>query len=133
MANIFALGAAIIRDGRILLVRTRRHPKTWQFPGGIWETGEKVMDGLSRELREELPGIRFKIYRLVGIYWGKVYKDGVICLQVYRVNLWTKQEASELRLGDELLEARWVDDTDELNLANPTAQAIAILKKRGDL
>ena len=57
----------------------------------------------------------------------------MICLQVYRVNLWTKQDASELRLGDELLEARWVDDTDELNLANPTAQAIVILKERGDL
>ena len=57
MANIFALGAAVIRDGRILLVRTRRHPKTWQFLGGIWENGEKVIDGLSREIREELPGI----------------------------------------------------------------------------
>ena len=53
------VAAGVVRDraGRVLLAR--RHADThqggkWEFPGGKLEPGEPVLEGLRRELREEL-------------------------------------------------------------------------------
>ncbi len=49
--------AVIIRNSRVLVCQrkhTSRYPLKWEFPGGKVEPGESVLDGLQRELREEL-------------------------------------------------------------------------------
>ncbi len=52
-------GAAILRDGRLLLVRRRRAPEPdhWGLPGGKVDFMETVPDAVIREIDEEL-GIR---------------------------------------------------------------------------
>ena len=127
------VGAAIIKQRKILLVLTRKHPRTFIFPGGRVEEGETPEECITRELREELPGLRFRIQKFLGVYWGSIYRDGEIRLIVYRVSLWTRKTANDLNLGDEILEARWVENPDELNLADPTAQAITVLRNGGEL
>lgn len=99
------VGAAIIKHGEILLVRPEKHPRTWIFPGGRWEVNESVTEGLARELREELPGLRFRIRKFLGVYMGNVNQSERIRLIVYRVSLWTNLDVSEFKLGDELHEA----------------------------
>jgi 8-oxo-dGTP diphosphatase len=51
------VGAAIVRDGRVLAAR-RTHPAEtagrWEFPGGKVEPGEDPDAALVREIREEL-------------------------------------------------------------------------------
>ena len=51
------MGAAIIRDGRVLAAR-RTAPASaagrWEFPGGKVEPGESHADSLVREIDEEL-------------------------------------------------------------------------------
>ena len=44
--------AVIVRDGKMLLLRTKTTGKYW-FPGGGIEVSESLPDGLDREVREE--------------------------------------------------------------------------------
>lgn len=57
------VGAAIVRDGRVLAAR-RTRPSTaagrWEFPGGKVEDGESPVDALVREIGEEL-GVTFAV------------------------------------------------------------------------
>jgi 8-oxo-dGTP diphosphatase len=51
------VGAALIRDGRVLASRRTEPPRLaglWEFPGGKVEDGESDEQALVRELREEL-------------------------------------------------------------------------------
>ncbi len=51
------VGAAIIRDGRVLAARRTAPPEAagrWEFPGGKVEPGEDPDDALVREISEEL-------------------------------------------------------------------------------
>jgi 8-oxo-dGTP diphosphatase len=64
------VGAAIIRDGRVLAAR-RTAPASaagrWEFPGGKVEPGETESESLVREVEEEL-GLRIRIDRwLTGV------------------------------------------------------------------
>jgi 8-oxo-dGTP diphosphatase len=49
------VGALIFEDGRILLVERGKEPLKgyWSIPGGIVETGEKLEEGVRREVAEE--------------------------------------------------------------------------------
>jgi 8-oxo-dGTP diphosphatase len=51
------VGAAVLRDGRVLASRRTEPPRLaglWEFPGGKVEPGEADGEALVRELREEL-------------------------------------------------------------------------------
>jgi len=50
-----AVGAVILLDGQVLLVRRAYAPKKdqWSLPAGFMEYGERQMDALAREVREE--------------------------------------------------------------------------------
>ena len=49
------MGALIFEDGKILLVERGKEPLKgyWSIPGGILETGEKLEEGIRREVAEE--------------------------------------------------------------------------------
>jgi len=49
------VGALIFENGRILLVERGKEPLKgyWSLPGGILETGEKLEEGIRREVAEE--------------------------------------------------------------------------------
>lgn len=59
-------GAAILRDGRLLLVQRRRMPEAghWGLPGGKVDPYETVPDAVAREILEEL-GLRIVADRLL--------------------------------------------------------------------
>ena len=60
MTGVRVVGAAVVRDGRVLASR-RTEPERlaglWEFPGGKVEPGESDEAALARELVEEL-GVR---------------------------------------------------------------------------
>ena len=105
-----AVSAAIIRDGKVLVVRRARKPaqNLYTFPGGAVETGETLAEAAIREVREEtqlviepvgLAGHREAIIRDAE---GKVERHFVIlCLAA-------RWRAGEPKLNEELDDARWV-------------------------
>jgi 8-oxo-dGTP diphosphatase len=50
-----AVSAAIVRDGRVLVVRRARSPAlgVYTLPGGVLEAGETLVEAVTREVREE--------------------------------------------------------------------------------
>lgn len=52
---IVGVGAVIVRDGRVLIVRRRYEPLAgrWSLPGGTLELGETLEAGVAREMQEE--------------------------------------------------------------------------------
>ena len=105
-----AVSAAIIRDGKVLIVRRARPPAYGVFtlPGGGVEAGETLHEAVIREVLEEtaltitplgLAGHREVIGRDRD---GKVERHFVILPFAAR---WV---AGEIALNDELAEARWL-------------------------
>ncbi|RLF98764.1 MAG: NUDIX hydrolase, partial [Thaumarchaeota archaeon] len=64
-----AVGAFIIRDGKILLIRRAYEPCAgkWSVPGGAIKLGETTIDALRREIFEEL-GVKLRSIKLLDIY-----------------------------------------------------------------
>ena len=61
-------GAAIMRDGRLLLVERRKIPEAghWNLPGGKVDFLERVEDAVLREIREEI-GVEIALEGLLGV------------------------------------------------------------------
>ena len=107
------VGAAVLRDGRVLASRRTEPPRLaglWEFPGGKVEPGEDDTRALVRELREEL-----QVEVEVGDRLGEDLPIGVTgVLRVYVCRLLRGEPAlvdhDEHRwLGhDELLDVPWI-------------------------
>jgi 8-oxo-dGTP diphosphatase len=109
-----AVSAAIIRGGKVLVVRRARRPalNLYTLPGGAVELGEPLIDAVVREVREEtslsvepvaLAGHREVIARDAQ---GRIERHFVILCFAAR---WL---AGEPILNDELDDARWVDPSE---------------------
>jgi ADP-ribose pyrophosphatase YjhB (NUDIX family) len=105
-----AVSAAIIRDGKVLVVRRARNPALsfYTLPGGGVETGETLVQAVTREVREEtaleiepvaLAGHREAIVRDAQ---GRVERHFVILCFAAR---WLSGEPA---LNEELDDARWL-------------------------
>ena len=105
-----AVSAAIIRDGKVLVVRRARKPaqNLYTLPGGAVELGETLHDAVTREVREEtrleiepvaLAGQRDVIVRDAQ---GRIERHFVILCFAAR---WI---AGEPVLNEELDDARWL-------------------------
>ena len=62
-----AASAAVIRDGRVLIVRRGAGVATgvYTLPGGVVETGESLIEAVTREVREE-SGVAIEPVALAG-------------------------------------------------------------------
>ena len=54
VAPLVGVGAVIVEEGRVLLVRRGTEPLKgqWSLPGGLLELGESLTDGVIREVLE---------------------------------------------------------------------------------
>ena len=114
MGNV-VVGAALIRDGRVLAAQRSGPPALrgrWEFPGGKVEDGETEQEALVRECREEL-GCEIE----VGCVLGEVeILAGAATLRVWTASVLRGEPAAvEDHLAvrwlgrDDLYDVEWIE------------------------
>jgi ADP-ribose pyrophosphatase YjhB (NUDIX family) len=75
-APLVGVGAVVVEQGRVLLVRRGREPLKghWSLPGGMLELGESLVDGVVREVREET-GLTVEPIELIELL-DRIHREG---------------------------------------------------------
>lgn len=105
-----AVSAAIIRDGRVLIVRRSNPPAhgLYTLPGGVVETGETLTEALIREIDEET-GLAIEPVGLAGYREAILRdKDGRTERHFVILCFAARWRAGEPRLNAELHDATWM-------------------------
>jgi ADP-ribose pyrophosphatase YjhB (NUDIX family) len=106
-----AASAAIVRDGKILVVRRARPPANglYTLPGGVVEIGETLTEAVAREVREET-ALEIEPVALAG-FRETIVRDAQSRVERHFIILCfaSRWRAGEPVLNEELSEARWLD------------------------
>jgi len=105
-----AVSAAIIHDGRVLVARRARGPAlgVWTMPGGVVEAGETLTEALVREIVEET-ALTIEPVALAGHREVVVRDDDRRVSRHFVILCFAARWVSgEIRLNEELAEARWL-------------------------
>jgi ADP-ribose pyrophosphatase YjhB (NUDIX family) len=134
-----AVSAAIIRDGKVLVVRRARKPALdlYTVPGGVVEAGEALSEAVAREVREET-ALEIEVGALAG-HREVIVRDGEGRAERHFVILCfaARWIAGEPVLNEELDDARWIDPAELAGmrttegLAEIVAAAVAQLNPQG--
>jgi ADP-ribose pyrophosphatase YjhB (NUDIX family) len=128
-----AVSAAIVRDGRVLLVRRARDPGRglYSLPGGVVEAGETLAEAIIREVDEET-GLSIQPMALAG-HREAIIRDKAGRAERHFVILTfaCRWVAGEPRPSDEVDEALWVkpDELQHLTTTKGLADIIAATMK----
>jgi 8-oxo-dGTP diphosphatase len=127
---LVGVGAVIIEDGRVLLVK-RGHPPLageWSIPGGVLELGETLREAALREAREETC-LAVETADLLGVY-DRVLRDddGHTIYHYVLVDFLCRRVGGEAQAADDADEVRWFTPAEarELPLAEDTAEVIRL-------
>ncbi|HET7482897.1 MAG TPA: NUDIX domain-containing protein [Actinomycetota bacterium] len=125
---VVAVGAVVIHDGALLMVRRGREPGKglWSIPGGRVEKHETLAGALAREVREET-GLEIEVADLLGILEVTGDPHYVILDHVATV-----VGAATPRAGDDADEVRWVP-LDEVENLDCTPRFVESLRGWGVL
>ena len=122
-------GAAVLREGRILLVKRLKAPEAghWSLPGGKVDFLERVADAVAREIREEI-GVEIALVRALGVT-EMIGIDGQHWVSpVYLARILAGEPAN--REPDKLAEVAWFPlDAPPEPLALAAREAIAAIRK----
>ena len=122
---LVGVGAIIIDDGRVLLVK-RGHPPLegeWSIPGGVLEVGETL-----REAREETC-MTVEPADLLGVYDRVIRDDDGRTLYHYvLIDFLCRRVDGDARAADDADEVRWFtqEEVNELALPEDTAEVIRL-------
>lgn len=107
---IIGVGAVIVAGGRVLLVRRDTEPLRgeWSVPGGMLELGERLRDGVRREVQEET-GLEVEIGEVLEVF-DSIFTDTLGHTQYHYVliDYLCKPISGEARAGSDVSDARWV-------------------------
>jgi ADP-ribose pyrophosphatase YjhB (NUDIX family) len=111
---IIGVGAVIIDDGRVLLVRRATEPLKgeWSVPGGMLELGEKLRDGVRRESLEET-GLVVEPGEVLDVF-DSIFTDseGRIEYHYVLIDYLCLPISGDAKAGTDVSEVRWVTEND---------------------
>jgi 8-oxo-dGTP diphosphatase len=109
-----AVGAIVINDGKILLVKRNKapHKDLWTIPGGSVELGETLQEAAEREIREET-GLTINAKEPVYTF-DLIERDekGAFRFHYVIVDLSADYISGDLQPADDALDARWFSSSE---------------------
>ena len=110
---IVAVGAVVIHQNRVLLVRRGKQPAMgeWAIPGGRVELGESMQSAAAREVLEET-GISIQAGELI-YYFETIQPDqnGKIQFHYVIFDFMATYLAGDPKPQDDAMDARWIAPT----------------------
>jgi 8-oxo-dGTP diphosphatase len=131
---IVGVGAVIVRDGKVLIVKRRYEPLAgrWSIPGGTLELGETLETGVAREMREET-GLEIAIGPVIEVFDRIIFDaEKRVRYHFVLVDYLCWPIGGELQAGSDVDEAVLVDPAslDEYDL---TEKARAVIERALEL
>jgi len=135
MRPIVGVGAVIIQDGKLLLVKRRAEPGKgrWSIPGGSVHLGEKVRDATIREAKEE-SGLDIEIVddRPIDAFDSIIADDrGRTQYHFTLLEFLARPKGGNLKAAEDAAEARWVP-LEEVKKYDLTSSFRAFFEKHED-
>jgi 8-oxo-dGTP diphosphatase len=125
---IVGVGAVIVHDNRVLVVRRATEPLKgeWSVPGGMLELGEKLKDGIIREVQEET-GLLVEPTEVLDVFdsiWAD--PDGRTRYHYVLIDYLCRVASGEALAATDVSEVRWVSasELDSLNMREITVTVI---------
>jgi ADP-ribose pyrophosphatase YjhB (NUDIX family) len=127
---IVGVGAVIIQDGRVVLVKRRFEPLAgqWSLPGGRLELGETLEAGLAREMLEET-GLEIEVGPVVDVF-DRILLDPERKVRYHYVliDYLCRPTGGALNHGSDVAAAELVDPG-ELDRYRLTPKATSVIEK----
>jgi 8-oxo-dGTP diphosphatase len=111
---VVGVGAVVIRDGKILLVKRGVAPSKglWAIPGGSLELGETLQQGAEREILEET-GVTIRAREPIYAFdFFERKEDGRIRFHFVIVDVAADYISGDAKGADDALDARWLSPAD---------------------
>lgn len=127
---IIGVGAVIVSQGRALLVRRATEPLKgeWSVPGGVLELGEKLHDGIRREVLEET-GLEVEPQEVLEVF-DSIFNDqqGRTQYHYVLIDYLCTVIRGEACAGSDVSEVTWVSE-DELTALKLRESIERVLRK----
>jgi len=127
---IVGVGAVIVDEGRVVLVRRRFEPLKghWSLPGGMVEVGETLEAAVAREMFEET-GLEVEVGPVIEVF-DRITRDEEQRVRYHYVLVdylcW--HAGGSLRAGSDVDDAIWVDP-ELLAEYSLTAKGISVIQR----
>jgi 8-oxo-dGTP diphosphatase len=126
------VGAVVLRNGRVLLVRRGAEPALglWAIPGGGLKLGETLQQGAEREILEET-GIVIRAG--APVFTGDSFErdgEGRVRFHYVIVDMSADYVGGDVRAADDAIEARWVSPA-EIRSISATKTTLKLLRQIG--